>query len=348
LTNHTLKKKNRFIWGGILSILVAIAFGGVFHAHSLAEQGDVASSPSQEAFVKGAEDFKEEVQHGILHDTLPIGSYRPIHSDLYQDMTITRAHASLVLDVDSGTLLHYQNGKERRSIASLTKIMTAVVIMENIDDLQEEVIITPEMIQVEGTIVGCPRTGYCIGNRLYAGEKITVENLLRAMLMNSANDAATALAIHTGGSLESFVKMMNVRAKELGLTDTNFCTPSGLEIDGREETCYSTAYDIARIAAHAIQFEEIWEIMQLPQTTIYSVDNAMSHEIMNTNRLLGEYPGLLGAKTGFTPLAGRSLLAVAKHPKEEHYVVAVLLDDPYRWQDIEEMLNWTFDSYTWQ
>ncbi|HBR71404.1 MAG TPA: hypothetical protein DEA27_01170, partial [Candidatus Moranbacteria bacterium] len=255
----------------------------------------------------------------------------------------------VILDAGSGTILQYQNGKERRQIASLTKMMTAVLVMERIKDLDEIVTIDENSVYVEGTKIGCPRSGYCISLRMKVGEKISVRNLLKAMLMNSANDAATALGIHIGGDMEKFVEIMNKRAKELGLYDTNFCTPSGLELDGRENECYSSAYDIGRVAVHSLKFDEMWKIFKLPSNTIIkSADEKYEHIILNTDEIVEEVPNFLGGKTGFTPLAGRSLLVAVQNPTKEHTIVCVLLDDPYRWQDIKTMINWTFDSYSWQ
>ncbi|QQS61451.1 MAG: D-alanyl-D-alanine carboxypeptidase [Candidatus Moraniibacteriota bacterium] len=265
----------------------------------------------------------------------------------YSETAFPTAHASVILDVDSGTILHYSAGKERREIASLTKMMTALLVMENIKNLDDVVTITQEMRSVEGTVIGCPRSGYCIDTRLQVGEKITVRNLMKAMLMNSANDAATSLGIHIDGSVDAFALRMNARAKELGLWDSNFCTPSGLEIDGKD--CYSSAYDIARIVAKVFSYEEIRKFMNLPSgLVISSLDGKYSHQLLNTNALLGEYSGLLGTKTGFTPKAGYSLMAVAEDATGKHKIVAVVLDDPYRWDTIKDMFSWAFISYEWK
>ncbi|TSD01847.1 MAG: Peptidase S11 D-alanyl-D-alanine carboxypeptidase 1 [Parcubacteria group bacterium Athens0714_25] len=276
-----------------------------------------------------------------------ISSFQPERKEKADDLVLPNAHASLILDADSGTILHYANGKERRQIASLTKLMTAVLVMEKIKDLDEAVTIGEE-VYIEGTKIGCPRSGYCIGQRLKIGEQISARSLLMAMLMNSANDAATALGKHISGSVEEFSKLMNDRARELGLRDSHFCTPSGLEIDGREEECYSTAYDIARIAAHSMKYDVIWDIMRKPPQTIYSIDGKFSHDILNTDQVLDQIPNCLGGKTGFTPLAGSSLLMGASDSTGKHKIVAVLLDDPYRWQDIKTMIDWTFDSCEWK
>lgn len=284
-----------------------------------------------------------------LNNIFSTANFQPVRNDGVADLVIPDAHASLILDADSGTILHYANGKQRRQIASLTKLMTAVVVMENVNNLDEEVTIDEEAVYIIGTKIGCPRSGYCMSQRLVVGEKISVLNLLKAMLMNSANDAATALGKHIGGTQENFVIMMNKRAKELGLMDSNFCTPSGLERDGEEESCYSSAYDIARIAAHSLKFKELWDIARLPSNTIIkSVDGKIEHVILNTDLVIDEMPNLVGCKTGFTPLAGQSLLMAVQDESKKHTIIAVLLSDPYRWQDIKIMANWAFSSYKWQ
>ncbi len=342
-----------------MNSLVAIAFLFVFPLNVLAFLPDVffaGKSPAEKKTetpageVRGFETEREEKEEIVVaRDLFPLSPLQPIRKKEAKNLAISTAHASLILDVDSGTILHYSNGKQQRQIASLSKIMTAVIVMEKVKDLEESVVIDKDAVYIEGTKIGCPRSGYCISQRLQAGEKVTVMNLMKAMLMNSANDAAVALAKHTGGSERDFVKLMNEKAKKLGLKDTNFCTASGLETDGRENECYSTAYDIARIAAYAAKYDVIWKIFRLPNnTTITSIDGKYSHEILNTNQLLDQMPNCLGAKTGFTPLAGHSLFMVADDNEKKHKVVAVVLNDPYRWQSVKTMVEWAFQSYEWK
>lgn len=264
------------------------------------------------------------------------------------NLYVANAHASVIIDANSGTVLHENSAHEKRQIASLTKLMTAMIVVERVKNLEEPVTITEEAVYAEGTRVGCPRSGFCNGTRLKPGEQVSVRNLLKATLMNSANDAAISLGMYIGGTQAGFADIMNARARELGLNNTNFCTPSGLEIDGQESECYSTAYDIAKITENALHYDVLWEIMRLPDTTITSLDGKISHDIFNTDTLLGQYPNLLGTKTGFTPLAGYSLLAVATDPKKEHKIISVVLDDPTRWEDIKKMFEWTFSSHTWK
>jgi D-alanyl-D-alanine carboxypeptidase len=282
-------------------------------------------------------------------DNTTRAEFTPVRKPNYYDIKIWSG-SSVAIDVDSGTILEYFNGRKRTQIASLTKLMTAVIVMEDIKNLDEEVKVTGDMVNVQGTIVGCPNStsGYCNSNRMYVGEKISVRNLLKAMLLNSANDAATALGIYVSGSEKKFVEKMNKKAEDLGLKDTNFCTASGLETNGKESECYSSAYDIARIASYSLQYEKIWEITRIKEDQIYSVDGKYMHQLKNTNPLLSEMPNCLGGKTGFTPMAGKSLLLAAADETKKHRIIAVILDDENRQADMRHLVNWIFENYEWR
>lgn len=317
----------------------------------LAPGSFINSGGENKAVIQNAGDEKEgEVQgeEARNEEIFADSSTVPVRNEGITDLAVPNAHSSLVLDVGTGTILHYDNGREHRPIASLTKLMTAVLVMEKIKDLSEETIIDSDAVYAEGTKIGCPRSGYCISPRLKVGEKISVMNLLKAMLMNSANDAAIALAKHVSGTEEKFVELMNKKAQAMGLEDTHFCTSSGLEIEGKESECYSSAYDISRIAAYSMKYDLVWEIFRLPNnTTVYSADGTCSHQIINTDLVLDQIPNCLGGKTGFTPMAGHSLLLAASDATGKHKIIAVVLDDPYRWQDVRKMVDWAFRAYAW-
>jgi serine-type D-Ala-D-Ala carboxypeptidase (penicillin-binding protein 5/6) len=275
--------------------------------------------------------------------------YQPVRNEKMADLAIPTAHAFVVVDADSGKILAGNHETDQRQIASLTKMMTAILTMEKIKDLDEPINIGDEEVYIEGTKIGCPRSGYCISPRLKIGEKVSARSLLQAMLMNSANDAAIALGKHISGSQDSFAGLMNQKAEQMGLSNTHFCTPSGLEPDGRESECYSSAADIARIAAYSMRFDTVWKMFGYPNNSeIYSCDGQTSHTLINSDILLGDIPNCLGGKTGFTPAAGYSLLMGVSDPTHLHRIIIVLLDDPYRWQDIREAIDWTFKAYSWE
>ena len=303
-----------------------------------------------QSLVKGVEIQKKPELSKLKAQAVDEPQYQPQRKDGVRDLFVSNAHASVVIDADTGTILHYSEGRTHRQIASLTKLMTAVLVMEKIKNLDEEVIVDEEAVYADGTKIGCPRSGYCISPRLKIGEKITARSLLTAMLMNSANDTAIALGKHIAGTQDDFVDMMNKKARELGLVDTHFCTASGLDLNDETAAagCYSSAYDIARIGAYSLRYDTIWKIARMPNNSIVtSVDGKIEHTILNTDQLLDQVPNLVGAKTGFTPLAGYALLTVIADSSKKHRIVAVVLDDSQRWQDIKTMINWTFSSYDW-
>ena len=314
-------------------------------------QADVQSI---QGLVKGAESSKFEEPVKPKAQAVDSPQYKPVREDGVKDLAVPNAHASVVIDADTGTILHYNNDKTHRQIASLTKLMTAVLVMEKVKNLDEEVTIDEEATSADGTKVGCLISGNCTSQRLKIGEKISVRSLLQAMLMNSANDTAIALSKYISGSEDAFVDLMNEKAKDLKLNDTHFCTSSGLDLDDETAAagCYSSAYDIARIAAYSLRFDTIWKIARTPSNLIVSsTDGKIQHTILNTDRYLDQKNkplNLIGTKTGYTPLAGYSLLTIVNDPSMKHRIVAVVLDDPQRWQDINNMINWTFDSYRWQ
>jgi len=314
-------------------------------------QADVQSI---QGLVKGTESSKSEEPAEPKAQAVDNPQYQPVRKDGVKDLAVPNAHASVVIDADTGMILHYSNDRTHRQIASLTKLMTAILVMEKVKNLDEDVTIDREAVSADGTKVGCLISGNCTSQRLEIGEKISVRNLLQAMLMNSANDTAIALSKYVAGSQDAFVDIMNKKAKELGLDDTHFCTPSGLDLDDETAAagCYSSAYDIARIAAYSLRYDTIWKIARTPSNlTIVSADGKIQHTILNTDRYLDQKNqplNLIGTKTGYTPLAGYSLLTIVNDPSMKHKIVAVVLDDPQRWQDINNMINWTFNSYTWQ
>jgi len=324
-----------------------VFFGGLLKDESvLGRKADNLSSG--ESPLLDPSPVKENTDPVAFENRAFASTYQPIMKPSASKLAVPTAHSAVIIDTDSQETLFADNADEHRQIASLTKLMTALITVESIKDLDEVVTIDEEAVYAEGTRVGCPRSGYCVGERLKVGERITVRDLLKAALMNSANDAAIALGKHIGTTQSGFATIMNRRAGELGMTGTHFCTPSGLEPDGHGHECYSSARDVAKMTIQALKYDILWQIMRLAEAKISSVDGKYEHDLFNTDELLGQMPNLIGTKTGFTPLAGRTLLAVAHHPESNHRVVAVVLDDQYRWQSIRSMFDWSFQSFDWQ
>lgn len=240
------------------------------------------------------------------------------------------AKAALVMDYDTGLLLYEKNIHERLPMASLTKIMTAILILEN-HELSEVVRVDSDFAGLEGVRIW-----------LRQGERLTVGDLLKALLIPSAGDAAIALAEYHSGSVDEFVKAMNERAKRLNLINTNFVNPIGLDAEDH----YSSAYDLAILSKHALHFSAFRSIVKMNKATITSVDNKFSHSFDSTNYLLNSYLDILGVKTGTTDGAGRSLINLARNERG-HEVLAVILNSPSRFQENKSMIDWTFRSYAW-
>ena len=212
-------------------------------------------------------------------------------------------------------------------MASTTKIMTALVTIEGYD-LDLKVTVTKESVGIEGSSI-----------YLCEGEVLTLRQLVYALLLSSANDAATAIAIGTAGSVEAFAEKMNETAARLGLQNTHFDNPHGLD----SETHYTTAEDLARLAAYAMQLPEFRKIVSTYKTYIPMGDNEKARLLVNHNKLLNMYDGAVGIKTGYTKKSGRCLVSAAE--KDGILLIAVTLSAPDDWNDHIAMLNFGFDNY---
>jgi len=243
---------------------------------------------------------------------------------------LIEAKAALLLDVDTGLVLYEKNSKTQLAMASLTKIMTAIVILES-HKLNEVVTVQSAHRREE------------VGVRiwLYDGEKITVENLLIGLLVPSGGDAALALAEYHSGSVEAFAKEMNQKAKELGLNNTQFKNPIGLDEEGH----YSSAEDLATLTRYALRFKAFRDIVTIQHANIKSTNGKIDHDFYNTNYLLSSYLDIRGVKTGTTDEAGKSLINVGR--KNGHEVLTILLNSPDRFQESKIMIDWAFSNFKW-
>ena len=233
------------------------------------------------------------------------------------------AASAILIDADSGTVLYEKDAHTRRPMASTTKITTALVALEN-GNLSDTVTIPKEAVGVEGSSI-----------YLYEKEKLTLEQLIYALMLQSANDAATAIAIHIAGSVENFASMMNDKAYDLGLTDTSYENPHGLD----SENHYTTASDLAAITAKALQNDTFRKIVSTYKTTI-PMNGGGVRLLINHNRLLRSYDGAIGVKTGYTKRCGRCLVTAAE--RDGVTLVAVTLNASDDWNDHKRMLDYGF------
>lgn len=238
------------------------------------------------------------------------------------------ARIGLIFDRESKTTLYEKNGQKQVPMASTTKIMTSIVVLENAD--------LTDMVTIDKKAAG---TG---GSRLglKTNDKITVHDLLYGLMLKSGNDAAVALAIHVGGSVQEFANMMNQTAKELGLINSHFVTPHGLD----EKQHYTTAYELAYIADYALKIPKFKEIVS---TKTYTVTiNNQPRVISNTNELLGNLDGIYGIKTGFTNGAGRCLVTSCKRGNLDIITVVLGADTKkIRTQDSIKLIEYAYKNY---
>ncbi|MDD3190847.1 MAG: serine hydrolase [Candidatus Pacebacteria bacterium] len=238
-----------------------------------------------------------------------------------------------VMDEDTDYPLFDKNSKKQMPIASLTKIMTALLVVEN-GDLEETVTISSTAAGVFGSNRG-----------MVAGEKIKLKELLGVMIIDSNNTAAYALAEHIGGSEENFVAMMNEKAVLLGLENTKFFNAHGLDEYGEDN--YSSAYEIAQLIDAALNEDIIWKYSVMQRATFYSADKKQRHIVENTNELLGEMENIYGGKTGYTVSAGECLALVSKSADDEHKIISVILNAEDRFVEMKKVVNWVFNVYRW-
>lgn len=237
------------------------------------------------------------------------------------------AEGAILLNGTTGEVYCEKNAELRLPMASTTKIMTALVAAEALP-LDTVVRVTPDAVGVEGSSV-----------YLYEGEELTLETLLYALLLESANDAAVAIACAVSGSVDAFSARMNERAASLGLDGTHFENPHGLDAEAH----YTTAHDLARITAAALQNETLREIVSTYKKTVPQRATDGVRLFINHNRLLRSYDGCIGVKTGYTKRSGRCLVSAAE--RDGLLLIAVTLNAPDDWRDHAALLDYGFSLY---
>lgn len=259
------------------------------------------------------DEYQTFYDHPLTDETIPVMSEPVIN-----------ARSALVMDFESGTILYEKNAYRKRPMASTTKIMTAIIALENCD-LDEEVIISKKAAGMGGSVMG-----------LKAETSIKMIDLLHGMLICSGNDAAVAVAEHIGGSIEGFSELMNQKALELGAYSTSFSNPHGLDAENH----YTTAYDLAKITRYALNNPVFNEIVK--KTEFYYEGRTLK----NTNEMLSLYEGADGVKTGYTGLAGRCLVTSATH-NDMRFISVVLFCDTknLRTSSSQKILDYSFDEY---
>lgn len=244
------------------------------------------------------------------------------------DEPVVNAKIGLIFDRSSKTILYEKNGLKQVPMASTTKIMTAIIVLENAN-LSDIVTVDKKAAGTGGSRLG-----------LKVNDKITVHDLLYGLMLCSGNDAAVALANHIGGSIEGFADMMNKKAKELGCVNSHFITPHGLDQEGH----YTTAYELACITDYALNIPKFKEIVSTKGYTV--TINAQSKAITNTNELLGNTDGVYGVKTGFTNGANRCLVTAYKSGDLDIITVVLGADTKkIRTTDSINLIEYAYKNY---
>ena len=234
----------------------------------------------------------------------------------------TSAASAILVDAESGRVLYEKDAHTRRGIASTTKLMTALVAAESVADLSARVEILREDTLTEGSSM-----------YLKVGETVTVEALFYGLLLQSGNDAALALARYCAGDVETFVARMNEKARALGMADTRFANPNGLD----DEDHYSTAADMAVLAAACMDNELVAKVAACKTAVVDG------RTFVNHNKLLSLYPDCVGMKTGYTSASGRTLVSAAR--RDGQLLLCVTLGDPDDWRDHAALFDYGFETY---
>ncbi|WPX09979.1 D-alanyl-D-alanine carboxypeptidase family protein [Anaerocellum danielii] len=235
--------------------------------------------------------------------------------------------SAVAIEWITGKILFEKNMDLKLPMASTTKIMTAILVLENCD-VNKEIEIPPQAVGVPGSSM-----------YLEKGEKLKILDLLYGLMLSSGNDAAVALAIVTAGDVKRFVNRMNMKAKELGLSNTVFSSPHGLE-QGQH---FTTAHDLARLAAYAMKNPIFRQIVKTTEKEVPWTTRPYNRILRNKNKMLKLYPGAEGIKTGFTRKAGRCLVTSAC--RDDFRVICVVLNAPDMWNDTRKILDYCYSNF---
>lgn len=242
---------------------------------------------------------------------------------------ILSAQGVLAVDITSGVPLYEKNSELPLLPASTTKIITALVSLDSYN--LDEVLTVPEKSRVDGQKMG-----------LYPGEQMRFENLLYGLLVYSANDAAETLAYDYPGGYDAFINAMNIKASDLAMVNSHFANPVGLDEDDQ----HSTARDLVRVSEVAMRNPVFAKIVGTKQIQIKDESGKAAYNLKNINELLGNVPGVLGVKTGWTENARENLVTYLE--RDDHKIMIAILGSQDRFGETKELINWIFDSYKWE
>ena len=260
-------------------------------------------------------------------------SYLPVLDTSMKEIVLD-AKSAILYDVKSDRNLFEKNINEKLPIASLTKIMTAVIVWEKFSP-NDIVTIQASAIKVDGE-----------RKDLYEGETLSVRDLMQMMLIESSNDAAYALRDYAASRSIDLVAEMNAKALTLGMNNTNFVDPAGLDDNG-----YSTVSDLVKGVGYALRYDAIWSLSRKPSATVISTDGKITHEIKSTDQLLGVLSDIVGGKTGYTDSALGCMILIVDVPNNPatagERIIAIVLGSHDRFGDMKNLISWAKQAYRW-
>lgn len=309
-------QRKLYILSGVLSvlILVNVFFIFSFQKESTNHSGRVSASlNNNQAYI------------------FPIAesSYLPVLNTAIERPTLS-AKSAVVYNTRSSRFLYSKNPEERLPIASLTKLLSAVVVLENLN-LDDIVRVPKEALKVDGE-----------KQTLYLDENIRARDLLKMMLVESSNDAAYALMQYASSRGLNPIALMNKKAVEIGMSDSIFHDPAGLSDDA-----LSTSDDLVKLVKYSLKFDDLWAMLGEKTAKVYSVDGKIEHQINSTNQLLGVIPDIIGGKTGYTDGALGCMILVVDVPGKNDKIISIVLGSKERFTDTEKLINWAKRAHIW-
>ncbi len=328
--NRSVKKNlfNKIFTILLISLILGILINPYIYANSEEEQEDYNFYQNILQEIEKEENTINVNSNNISRNDAKNTTEVNTKKEIKKPVINSRRYA--IFDRSSKTVIYGKDEDKQTAMASTTKIMTSLVVLENCKNLNDIITVDKKSAQTGGSTLG-----------IREGDKITVNDLLYGLMLRSGNDAAVALAEYIGGSVEGFAKMMNEKAREIGLENTNFVTPNGLD----DPNHYTTATELAKLTDVALNNEKFAEIVKTKYKTI-SI-NGNSREIKNTNELLlSDVEGIYGVKTGFTNNAGRCLVtAVKRNDMDLIFVVLGADTREYRAKDSLKLINYAYQKY---
>ena len=309
-------EKKLYILSGVLSVLILV---NIFFIFSFQKEGSNNSDKTATSL------------NGTQAYIFPISepSYLPVLNTAIERPRLA-AKSAIVYDTRSSRFLYSKNPEERLPVASLTKLLSAVVVLENLD-MNDIVRVPKEAVRIDGE-----------KQTLYLDEGIRVRDLFKMMLVESSNDAAYALMYHASASGIDMVSVMNKKAVELGMRNSIFHDPAGLNDDA-----LSASDDLLKLVKYSLKFDELWSVLGEKTAKIYSVDGKIEHQVNSTNQLLGFVPDIVGGKTGYTDEALGCMILVVDVPGKNDRIISIVLGSTERFTDTEKLINWVKRAYSW-